>query len=138
MRADDNGLNGSGGGDFDLDGTLIASDRARIRKLRELLGPGVKMRDVRAIAQECWEAYQRGECSWDEQRRRRWTGVGVPEERALQVDDDYRRHYETICIRPGARALLRDLKAAGARLALVSNSLPSYVEARLGEHRLGG
>ena len=61
---------------FDLDDTLIASDRARMRKLRDLLGPGADLRRARAIAQECWDAYQRGESSWDEQRRRRWTAIG--------------------------------------------------------------
>lgn len=123
---------------FDLDDTLIASDRARSRKLRELLGPGADLRRVRAVAQECWEAYQRGECSWEQQRRRRWTAIGVPDDRALEVDDEYRAHYETIRIRPGARALVTGLKARAVRLALVSNSQPSYVESRLREHRLGG
>jgi HAD superfamily hydrolase (TIGR01509 family) len=123
---------------FDLDDTLIASDRARVRKLRSLLGPGVDLRRVRAVAQECWESYQRGECSWDEQRRRRWTGIGVAHERAIEIDDEYRAHYETIRIRPGARSLLAGLKQRGVRLALVSNSQPGYVEPRLREHRLDG
>ncbi|MBO0702982.1 MAG: HAD family hydrolase [Candidatus Dormibacteraeota bacterium] len=123
---------------FDLDDTLIASDRARLRKLRQLLGPGVDLHRVQEVARECWEAYQRGDCTWDEQRRRRWTAIGIPEERALEVDDAYRAHYETIRIRPGARALLTGLKDRDVRLALMSNSQPSYVESRLREHRLGG
>jgi HAD superfamily hydrolase (TIGR01509 family) len=123
---------------FDLDDTLIASERARMRKLGALLGPGADLRRVRAIAEECWAAYQRGDCSWAEQRRRRWTAIGVLESRAVELDDEYRSHYRTIRIRPGARALLTGLKQRGIRLALVSNALPSYVEARLHEHRLEG
>src|SRR6266481_4089939 len=123
---------------FDLDDTLLASDRARTRALRQMLGPNADLHWARAVAQECWDAYQRGDCSWDEQRRRRWIAVGVPEERAIEIDDQYRAHYEAIRIRPGAKALLTGLKARGARLALLSNSRPSYVEARLREHRLSG
>ena len=122
---------------FDLDDTLIASDRARMRKLRALLGPDADLRRVRAVAQECWDSHQRGECSWDEQRCRRWTAIGVPEERAIAVDDEYRAHYETIRIRPGARDLLARLKRRAVRLGLISNSQPGYVDSRLREHRLG-
>jgi len=74
----------------------------------------------------------------DEQRRRRWTALGVLESRADELDDEYRSYHRTIRIRPGARALLTGLKRRGARLALVSNAHPSYVEARLQEHRLEG
>jgi len=109
-----------------------------MRKLGALLGPGADLRRARAIADECWAAYQRGDCSWDEQRRRRWTALGVLESRADELDDEYRSYHRTIRIRPGARALLTGLKRRGARLALVSNAHPSYVEARLQEHRLEG
>src|SRR5215470_6465830 len=95
---------------FDLDDTLIASDRARIRKLRELLGRGADLRQAMAVAMEWWNAYQRGECSWDEQRRQRWIAIGIPEDKAIAIDDDYRSHYDTIRIRPGARGLLTSLK----------------------------
>lgn len=121
---------------FDLDDTLIASDRARMRKLRELLGPGADLRRARAVAEECFESYQRGEVSWEEQRRRRWTAIGVRDDRAQLVDDDYRRHYESIRIRPGARALLTALRRGGSRLALISNSRPDYVEDRLRQLKL--
>jgi HAD superfamily hydrolase (TIGR01509 family) len=123
---------------FDLDDTLIASDRARIRTLRQLLGPDADLRRAMAVSKECWDSYQRGDCSWDEQRRRRWTAIGIPEERADEIDHEFRAHYDTIRIRPGARALLLGLKHRGVRLAIVSNSQPSYVEARLRQHRLAG
>src|SRR2546423_9650046 len=107
-----------------------------MRKLRELLGPGADLRGARAVAQEYFEAYQRGVYSWEDQRRGRWTAVGVPEDCAHLVDDDYRGHYESIRIRPGARALLTALRRRGLRLALISNSLPAYVEGRLRQLKL--
>jgi FMN phosphatase YigB (HAD superfamily) len=35
---------------FDLDDTLVASNRARMRKLRELHGPRADLRRARAVA----------------------------------------------------------------------------------------
>jgi len=70
---------------FDLDDTLIASDRARTRTLRQLLGPNADFGRTKTVAQECWESYQRGECTWDEQRRRRWTAMGIAEDLALSI-----------------------------------------------------
>lgn len=91
---------------FDFADTLIASDRARIRELRRLVGPGVDLRQVRQKAQEWYDRYRRGECTWEEQRRARWIAIGVAAEDAAAVDDDYRRHYDSIRLRVGVREML--------------------------------
>ena len=117
---------------FDLDDTLLATSAARIRRLRAVTsGTGVGVREALAIGEACFRAYQRGDLTWEEQRVRRWTLIGVPEDQAAGVDEDYRNYYASIRMRRGARSLIKRLRDHGVRLALVSNSEPEYVYARL-------
>ncbi len=57
--------------------------------------------------------------------------MGVADETALAVDDEYRAYYDRIRKRRGATALLAGLKQRGVRVGLLSNNEPLYVSERL-------
>ena len=118
---------------FDLDDTLLASERARLRTLRRLLGSPALVRRLARVNTESWRRYMAGEQTLEQHRIGRWAAVGIPEDEAAAVDVQYRAHYETIRIRLGARAMLAGLRSRGLRIGLLSNSTRDYVGARLAQ-----
>ena len=121
---------------LDLDDTLIASARARVRAYKSLRSFGIDPGEAEAINNLWWPRYYRGECSLEELRLGRWVDLGLDPERAAEVDELYRRHHHHIRSRHGARHMLEELSRSGVRLILLSNAGIDYVRERVAALRV--
>ncbi len=116
---------------LDLDDTLIASERARKRAYVQLGADGIDPRQATAVNARWFDRYHAGECSLDELRTGRWIELGLSPERALEVDEQYRRHHSRIRPRRDAVRTLQTLHATGLKLVLLSNAGIDYVRDRV-------
>ncbi|MFT4293853.1 MAG: HAD family hydrolase [Micropruina sp.] len=118
---------------LDLDGTLLdhrgAADRAVVAWARQLGlsdDPDPVARWRRAESQH-YPQFERGECSFQEQRRRRVRAfssalAGVDDERADALFDDYAAHYrQNWQALPGAAELIDRAFANGCRVGVLTN-----------------
>jgi hypothetical protein len=92
---------------FDLDDTLIASERARRRCLRGLLDSDEAIQDFHRASRYWFERYKAGLCTADEQRCNRWIAIGIPRETALTMDEEYRAYHGRIHKRRGSGSASR-------------------------------
>ena len=106
---------------IDLDDTLLATGRARLRALHLIRARGIDPRRFRAADDEWWRRYKNRECSLEEMWVGRWIDLGVPAGRALEMDRAYRSAKGSANLRSGAAWLLRSLRGAGVRIAILSN-----------------
>ncbi len=106
---------------FDLDDTLLASARARQRARRLLRRYGVDPRRFARADSRWWLRYAHGECTMQELRLGRLADAGLEGEPALEADAAYRAVANQIHRRLGAERLLRAVRAAGLRTAILTN-----------------
>jgi HAD superfamily hydrolase (TIGR01509 family) len=106
---------------MDLDDTLLATGRARLRALHLIRAWGIDPRRFRAADDEWWRRYRNRECSLEEMWVGRWIELGIPAGKALELDRAYRAAKGSANLRSGAAWLLRSLRDAGVRIAILSN-----------------
>ena len=106
---------------FDLDDTLVAATRARLRGnvvLREL---GIDPRRWREVAERWFLRYLAGGITKDELRYGRWAELGLEGEAGVAADEAWRRVAFAARLRVGAKRLLLDARRAGYRTAILTN-----------------
>ncbi len=106
---------------FDLDDTLLASARARVRARRVLRAYGVDPTRFARADSRWWLRYARGECTMPELRLGRLSDCGVTGEVAAAADGAYRAVANVIHRRRGAGLLLREVRARGLRSVILTN-----------------
>jgi HAD superfamily hydrolase (TIGR01549 family) len=106
---------------FDLDDTLVAATRARLRGNRVLRELGIDPRHWRRVSGRWWVRYQAGEISSQELRFGRFAELGLQGEAAIAADEAWRRVAFGARLRRGARRLLLEARRAGLRTAILTN-----------------
>lgn len=121
----------------DLDDTLLASARARLRALRAMPSLGIEPRSFAAADRRWWKVFETGGCSIEELRAGRWRDCGLNGEAALAADNAYRatvtrglRH------RMGARRFLLALRQSGIRTVILTNGTGPMQHTKLDESGL--
>ncbi|MBO0744258.1 MAG: HAD family hydrolase [Candidatus Dormibacteraeota bacterium] len=121
---------------FDLDDTLLAATRARIRANRVLRELGIHPLRWRAVGDRWWRRYVQGEISSEELRHGRWHALGLDGEAALAADTAWRAVAFDSQFRTGARALLRQVRDAGLRTAILTNGTIDPQRRKIEKHGL--
>lgn len=128
---------------LDRDGVLLLMDEeALYRKALELSVHGAGLEKTLAVlaqaVREIHEVVRGLKVRTLEEEEASWEGVVAEVSRALRVPVERLRplrYYHFMRPAPGAEALLRDLKARGLRVGVLSNTLPSLRES-LAHHGL--
>ena len=121
---------------FDLDDTLLATARARVRANRVLRGAGVDPNRMQAVADRWRERYVGGEISRSELRRSIWAELGFDEPAGVAVDAAWRRILFDPNLRTGVRALLVSARRAGLRTAILTNGTVERQGKKVARHGL--
>jgi putative hydrolase of the HAD superfamily len=121
---------------LDLDDTLIASARARRRARRLLREFGVDPRLFAAADRRWWKRFQDGLCSIEQLRAGRLFDCGVRPEDVARAQELYRADANAVHVRVGARRLLAELRAAGARTVILTNGTVDPQRTKLEDLRL--
>lgn len=121
---------------FDLDDTLLASTRARLRSNRVLRELGVHPLRWRTAGEESWRRFVAGEITSAQLRRERWTRLGFSDEAADAADLRWRAVAFDSAFRTGARRLLEQVRAAGLRTAILTNGTIDPQRRKIEKHRL--
>ncbi len=106
---------------LDLDDTLLASARARMRARRHLSRIGIDPRRFAAADQRMWRSFSAGEITIDGLRMGRMAAVGLTGEAAREADAAYREIAAEINLKRGAARLLTQLRAAGMATVILTN-----------------
>ncbi|MDR0360148.1 MAG: HAD family hydrolase [bacterium] len=106
---------------FDLDDTLVAATRARLRGNRVLRELGIDPRHWRQVSGRWWRRYQAGEITSQELRFGRFAELGLEGEAGVAADEAWRRVAFGARLRLGARRLLLEARRAGLRTAILTN-----------------
>jgi putative hydrolase of the HAD superfamily len=123
---------------FDLDDTLLAATRARIRANRVLRELGIHPLRWRAVGDSWWRRYVQGEITTEELRHGRWLAVGLEGDAALAADRAWRAVAFDSEFRTGARRLLRQVRDAGLRTAILTNGTVDPQRRKIEKHGLAG
>ncbi len=121
---------------FDLDDTLLAATRARIRANRILRELGIHPLRWRAVGDGWWRRYVQGEITSQELRHGRWLAVGLEGDAAVAADRAWRAVAFDCEFRIGARRLLREVHAAGLRTAILTNGTIDPQRLKIEKHGL--
>lgn len=121
---------------FDLDDTLLAATRARLRANRILRELGIHPLRWRAVGDAWWLRYVRGEISGDELRHGRWHALGLDGEAAVAADTAWRAVAFDSQFRVGARRLLAHVREAGLRTAILTNGTIDPQRRKVEKHGL--
>ena len=121
---------------FDLDDTLLAATRARVRSNRFLRELGIHPLTWRAVGDRWWERYVEGEISSEELRHGRWLALGLEGEAAVAADTAWRAVAFDLEFRTGARKLLREVRGAGLRTAILTNGTIDPQRRKIEKHGL--
>ncbi|WP_132142761.1 HAD family hydrolase [Kribbella antiqua] len=129
---------------FDLDGTLVDQESAAAGAVVEwaaeygITGPGVADRWAK-LSDRHYQAYQRRELTFQEQRRRRvneFLGLSVDDDEADVIFKGYSARYEAgWTVFDDAVPALRQIRAAGLKAAVVTNGNADHQRYKL--ERLG-
>jgi FMN phosphatase YigB (HAD superfamily) len=122
---------------FDLDDTLVDLETLKLRAMDALAARGVPMAPFRVVDGQWWSAYAAGKRSLEEVRRGRWRDLGVADDDVDGVEVLYRWYTEPTEAKVGAPEVLRCLRAAGMRLALLSNGFGQSQRAKIRTAGLG-
>jgi FMN phosphatase YigB (HAD superfamily) len=106
---------------IDLDDTLVAASRAMRRAERVLAELGIDRDAWQTTFDNWWSRFQRGEVSATEMRFGRWADLGLSGDAGVAADTAWRNVAFGATLRYGARAFLRDARAAGFRLVILTN-----------------
>lgn len=121
----------------DLDDTLLASARARLRTLRRMPGLDIEPRRFAAADRRWWKVFETDGCTIEELRAGRWRDCGLTGEAASTADSAYRaRVSRNIRHRQGARRFLLALKEAGLRTVILTNGVGPMQRSKLCESGL--
>jgi putative hydrolase of the HAD superfamily len=121
---------------FDLDDTLIAATRARIRANRVLRELGIDPLRWRVVGDDWWRRYVQGEITPQELRHGRWLAVGLDGDAAVAADRAWRAVAFDCEFRIGARRLLREVHDAGLRTAILTNGTIDPQRRKIEKHGL--
>lgn len=121
---------------FDLDDTLLAATRARLRANRVLRDLGIHPRQWRKVGDLWWRRYVQGEITSDELRRGRWAALGLEGAAAFEADTAWRAVAFDSEFRSGARRLLREVREAGLRTAILTNGTIDPQRRKIEKHGL--
>jgi FMN phosphatase YigB (HAD superfamily) len=106
---------------LDLDDTLVAASNAMRRAERILVELGIDRQEWQTTFAQWWSRFQGGEVSATEMRFGRWVDLGLSGDAGVAADTAWRNVAFGSRMRHGARALLRDARAAGLRLVILTN-----------------
>jgi HAD superfamily hydrolase (TIGR01509 family) len=121
---------------FDLDDTLLAATRARLRANRVLRQLGIHPLRWRAVGDAWWQRYVRGEITAEELRQGRWQAIGLVGDAAVAADNAWRAVAFDSEFRTGARRLLRQVRDAGLRTAILTNGTVDPQRGKIEKHGL--
>lgn len=122
----------------DLDDTLLASARARLRAVRAMPGIGIEPGRFAAADRRWWRVFETGGCSIEELRAGRWRDCGLDGEAAAAADADYRMAVSRgVRPRRGARQFLAALREAGLRTVILTNGVGPMQRAKVETSGLG-
>jgi FMN phosphatase YigB (HAD superfamily) len=105
----------------DLDDTLVAASRAMRRAERVLVELGIDRQTWQTTFDRWWSRFTRGAVSAAEMRYARWADLGLSGDAGVAADTAWRSVAFGSRMRHGARAFLRDARAAGFRLVILTN-----------------
>lgn len=121
---------------FDLDDTLLAATRARLRANRVLRELGIHPLRWRKVGDVWWRRYVQGEITSEELRHGRWTALGLEGAAAVAADGAWRAVAFDSEFRSGARRLLREVREAGVRTAILTNGTVDPQRRKIEKHGL--
>ena len=121
----------------DLDDTLLASARARLRALKAMPNLGIEPRRFAAADRRWWKVFETGGCTIEELRVGRWRDCGLTGEAATLADTAYRSTVNSsVRQRRGARRFLLALREAGIRTVILTNGIGPMQRSKLDESGL--
>lgn len=121
----------------DLDDTLVASSVAGKRGLRLACRTmGVDPELFSQVSDRWWRWFRRGVCTLEECHLGQWIDCGLSEDLAREAHYLY---FSASCLvrpRPGSVRLLRQLRRAGLRIAVLTNGSSVFQRAKIRRARL--
>ncbi|MGH7911106.1 MAG: HAD family hydrolase [Candidatus Dormibacteraceae bacterium] len=121
---------------FDLDDTLLAATRARLRSNRVLRELGVHPLRWRSLSDGWWRRYVAGEITSEQLRHGRLAALGFDRAAAVAADAAWRAVAFDSEFRTGARMLLRQTREAGLRTAILTNGTIDPQRGKIEKHGL--
>ncbi len=99
----------------------MATGRAGRRARRELRQFGIDPAQFALVGRRLWKRVGAGEITIDQLQIERAAALGLDERSAKEVMNAYTRIGDAVRVRLGARRLIRDLRAAGKRVVILTN-----------------